>query len=209
MICRNCYAHIPDNAVFCPYCGCEVQNLRKTEQLKEIRNQYIKKSIIVTAICIFFIYTLTEIPFNLVDHATKPTVTVSGKKMTMEDVTRLATKGYDLEWSDFEGYQYRLQESNIYPGNQVRIYYLKDKVKHYDGIQLRMSGNINEKPQKITLCFFENDFDALEGICEEQIRLREPEEFEDFLMEYKKNIYEDPRSTSTTKYRTNFFVNEK
>lgn len=212
MICNKCNANIPDNAIFCPYCGHRTGNIpnnnyNRTNVNSVYYSQNSSHNISIMVLIAFLSLTvlsfMTFSGFILLTDFLYPSKTVENpNELSIEKVIELSEKGEELTWSDFDNFEYFLREARSYPNYQERTYSLRTSLKKYDGVQLEISGETTKKPRDIDICFYEMDDDGPFNICMIQVDVRDKEEFESFIETYRE--ISKNRTDGMMEYRYNF-----
>lgn len=156
ILCRNCNVNIPDDAIYCPYCGCII---RSTPNNGNFYNQTTNRMISRTQKndesllkLIAFFLILIVIAFLVVinvkmDSSYKNFRTPKPYDLTLEKVIELSEKGQGLSWSDFDNFVCEEERYNKITGEQSRKY----KSHFTYTFSILISGQRGSRPEKILL----------------------------------------------------------
>lgn len=191
--CRNCGVNIPDDAIYCPYCGCEIKsesvfqgynrmnpNIRNAEGLSEndiamAKGEGIQMGFIAFCfIVLFAVYILGSIHTLIIDPLLNPPAKPGPNALTLDKVIELSTKGDFLDWEDFDNFYCLEERYDTMDHSQYRIFQSYPDF----AFEIAVEGNKYQLPTKITLYPTRAKY--------KKVDLRNLEEVEKFIKENKK-----------------------
>lgn len=207
MICPNCNSNIPNNSIFCKYCGCKISDYNSygnyNRNIQYNNQQYgntvdynrVMMKILIFGAILLLVYTFLFF--------SRFTTVYNGEKLTFDNFVNLVNIGEDLSWENLSKYNYSFRNNRAKPNYHRRFYYFDDEFKNYNGAVLTMKGDINKTPEVMELCLYKTYYDELEHICEITANIRNEKEFENFVQIYKQELKPEEK-VPFKEYRYNF-----